>query len=241
MNSEQRALLVASGAGLIVNFASDSLGTSPLVLGIVVVVAILLIAATQSKSPRLAKSEAAKGIVLSLKFFLTMFVIGAAIGAISVIPLFPLRKFQLSLASVLPQSGILGLNGSLLPFYGYELLAASIVAGLGVVAIFLRQTLTQTLSFVVSASAGSTFAMLSLRAGDGGDLMWTFVGWTIYAGLIAVLFSLMPEFWRIIRNFWSAPSRANNETSQSRVKETHTEPLSADLASTKASAPKPED
>ena len=202
--TELRGLVVASLAGLAINVLSSTLEGSPIyvligvaaVLGVLVAAGVIKTRAPGQSVPGGAVSKYLPG----LTFFLAMFLLGTLIGLLSVLPLFPLQLFRVP--DFVSEMGVPGVPTNQ-GFYGYELLAASVVAILGALARLRGQTVGSSLSFVVSATAGTTFAMVALRSDDTHDFVLTFVGWTLAASVVVLLLHQLPSIFRLLWNFWS--------------------------------------
>lgn len=170
-------------SGLAINGLSDSLRlTAPVVLGLALVALLLLLAAesahTSVSLPAVLNPEL-------LKFVLASLLLGAGIGASSIIPIWQSRRIYL------PQGGYV---------HNYEIGAAAALISLAVIAASRRQRLTRWLTYIAASLAGMTLSVTYGKPLEN-DALTTFVSWFIIATVITLTLSQLPELGRLFRDF----------------------------------------
>lgn len=198
-----RALVVAGISGLAINWLSSFFSGTLAIVLMLLCVAVLVVLHRRSATggADVPGWVRVAGSVDNLAFLAVSVLVGAVLGAVSILPLFPLTMFRV------PWTGIFDpFVFEYGPLYaGYELLAALLVVGVASIALFRGQYLVRVLGFAVAAVGGAV-AVFSAYAPSFNSPMQTFGGWAIAACLALSVCALAPRGMRSLMTFFRIPS-----------------------------------
>lgn len=195
-----QSLLVAALLGLAISFLSSFFGglvAVALMFGCVGVLYLLV-----REQPTDAGGASPLSQQLKLRgtgaFFAMSVLVGAALGGLSLLPVFPNTSLEV------PWTGVFDPRtfgyGSY--FHWYELLAATLIAGVACVLLFLGHKLFSALSFAVAAVGGAV-TVFSAFGPYFSDPVPTFLGWSAATvpviGLIALALRWFVRLLRQLR------------------------------------------
>lgn len=184
--------------GIAVNKLSELFdATAPVILGgsFVVLIGMIFYETYRVSDKRAANKASGVMDTLDLaKFCLASMLLGAAVSAVSMLPLFPDRIMP----ALIPVEGVVS------KYHLFELGATSFITVLAVVAVARRSSPIQVLAFLASAIAGMTLA-IAVRPVTGSErfsFMFTFLGWFLAAGAVTFLVHMLPDIVRLYAGFW---------------------------------------
>jgi hypothetical protein len=153
--------------GLVINWISDEIRVSPPILLLLAAVALVLLVAAE-RSARVSLPFTAPTLDAA-KLALLAVLIGAAVGAMSVLPLAQERV----------------VTGPWGYFHNYEAGATAILVVLAATSAVRRRDAVQWLVFLGASVAGMTLSIVYLKPGN--DFVSTFAGWLIAAALVTTV------------------------------------------------------
>lgn len=199
-----RGLVIASIAGLVINFLSSLFtGATALILmvaGIVVLAVLLRARSTQGNA--LPHWASFAGSTKLLAFLSVAALVGAIVGGISVLPLLPGASFSVPWTALFSPEDLEYMPS----FHGYEALATGVISILACIAFFRGQHLVRVLGFVVAAIGGAVVAF-SAFGPDFSAPVQTFAGWSIAAVATIWLVSVLPSAFQILAEFFQIGAR----------------------------------
>jgi hypothetical protein len=189
-------LLVAGG--IVVNKLSEFVNASaPVILAGSLVVLISMLAYEAHFDSPTGKSNVANLV----KFGLSSIILGALIGAVSLIPLFPSRLIE---------SNWMGQRNN---FTNYELLSAGIITLLSSIAAARRRSILQLATFLISAMTGMSLLVVSLKPGH--EFTLTFMGWLAIGALVTAIIYWFPDIFTLYKGFWGKGVASTSAADQS--------------------------
>lgn len=128
--------------------------------------------------------------------------VGAALGGLSLLPVFPIS------APYVPWAGVLDPDvfGYGARFHWYELLAAILIAGVACALFFRRQQAWETLGFAVAAVGGAV-SVFSAFGPYFSDPVPTYLGWSTAVVLLVGGIALVSRGLARFRRKWRRPQR----------------------------------
>ena len=176
-------------SGVAINKLSEVVEISVPIIFVGTLVILLAMLFVESLGPQGAGDSALRQNLDLTKFCLASLMLGGAVGALWLIPLFSYQTIKYTLFWDAP-----------IWFDTYELGAAVCLALLAAVAAFRKRKVLQVSAFIASSVTGMTMA-ISLKR-DEHDFVNTFIGWTATAATAAAVAYLAPDIVRLFRQFW---------------------------------------
>jgi len=186
-------------SGLAVNWVSDLFAPSVSVILLVALISLILLVLADSPrshfNPKFLRTLVYRD---SLKFGLASLLLGAAVGAAWLLPLFPKAHIDPEPLYAL-MDALIG-RGGVARLYNYEIGAVLTIVTLGVAATVRKARLVDVLIFGISSVAGMSMILVSLAPPN--LFLATFIGWSITYILLALLIAIFPDIVRLFANFW---------------------------------------
>lgn len=203
-SGDGRSLLVASIAGLGINFLSSFFSGALAIVLLLLCVAALVFLLRHGTARGVAAPPWAyiAGSVDRLAFLAVSVVIGAVFGAVSILPILPLVFLPVPWTALFDPKTLE--YGSMFP--GYELLAAALIVALASVALFRRQHFVRVLGFAIAALGGAV-AVFSAFGPSFDSPTQTFAGWSIATALVLGILVLTPRGLRSLAEFFNVPAK----------------------------------
>lgn len=223
-----RALLVASVAGLAVNFLSSLFSGSVAVVLMVVCLGVLVLLLRRQTIAGQAEPTLARlvGSIDSLAFIAASVLVGALLGGLSVLRIFSDVSFRVPWTELFDPY-LFDYEPS---FHGYELLASAFVTVIATVPLFMGQHLLRVLGFAVAAVGGAV-AVFSAFGPSFSSPMQTFLGWSVAVAAAIGLVSLLPRGSRALFEFFRKPaSRVRTPEIQQATDSSTRQPSSRSMA-----------
>lgn len=168
-------------SGLVVNWLSDRISVSAPILIVLAAAALFLLVAAE-RSSRVPLTVSGPNVELA-KLALLALLIGAGIGAISVLPIFDEHV----------------LTGPWGYFHTYELGATTALVIIAAVSAVRRREPVQWLVFLAGSTAGMSLSVVSLKSGNA--FVPTFAGWLVASALATTIVANGRDLVRMFLEF----------------------------------------
>jgi hypothetical protein len=174
-------------SGIVINELSDKIELSGWVVVVAAIAVLLVMVGVQRHGDderESVVSRALEGNLRDLAFIaLLAMVIGFVVGALALLPIFETKVIRL------PQGGLM---------HNYEIAAVVPIIALTCIAALNRRPVLLMATFVFSAVAGMTMAIVTL-ADEANDASRTYVGWLLAVAVPAVLLYYSNDLWRVMK------------------------------------------
>jgi hypothetical protein len=198
-NSSLLKVMALIISGIAINKLSELFAISAPLIILLALVSLLLLLAVESPEVVGARYAKHSGPAADLaKFSLASLLLGACIGAISVIPLFRTRSLSMPW----------GATDYFV--HNYEVAAASVITLLACIPAARRRKPVQWMAFLTSAMTGMSLAVVSLKPSrwegeiyvPGNSFLWTFLGWLVFSVTVTLIVALGRDIGRLFVAFW---------------------------------------
>ncbi|MEV8360296.1 hypothetical protein [Microbacterium sp. NPDC076895] len=209
--SEVRGVVIAAIAGIAVNVLSSFFDGDFALLMLLLCVAVLVAVFWRRGS---AQSGNARDLdrrrwIGSARFWAIAFLIGAGLGWLAILPIFPAQLFKIPGIDRIDLGAFFWLQD--LGIHGYELLAGAFIAVMALVAIIRGQHFLIVAQFVLAAAAGIV-VVFAAAAPHFAEPVVTYVGVVLGIFLFLALCMALPGAGRVIADFFRLPSTHRNST-----------------------------
>lgn len=136
----------------------------------------------------------------TVHFTAVMVLMGAIVGGISILPIFPAQTLSSGLAQSLaselfPESQLpTGVNG-------YEVLATGVLAGAALATLARGRRFTTAAQLILAGAAGCTAVLATARADFSAPAL-TYVGIVTAALAVTAVGLVLPSFWRVLKHLF---------------------------------------
>ncbi|AZH78956.1 hypothetical protein CSX12_11010 [Microbacterium sp. Y-01] len=177
--------------------------------------AVLLMRTSDRCRPRSAGARATGDWQNTFRRTAGMVLIGAFIGGICVLPVFPARSIEIPILNEIAHSISDDLWGSI-STNGYEVLATLVIAAVAVVTLLRKRSVVPALHFTLAACAGAVAVFAATRGHVDFSEPWlTYLGIGAGAAALVGVVALSPAVVETVLHLWNrqSPESANTVSS----------------------------